>query len=241
MLWWNGAGEEVPDAETKIDVAYSLRANTYRGQKQLTLQFQELRVGKEKLIEVRKSKLEIRDLRLQPSFINLPPSCLIWAEGNDKAQGKSRFDLHQADEFAIYTTPPSPAELRAALEVVKPKTIYLLGVSPTQEKTDEFLSRISGMAKFVINQRGGKVSIKELAVATAQREATIRMGLEWLGAGGHIKVRDEADEITLSEGDGIPNSYLQRELYTAVKGLLEETVAYRNYFSRAETKSLFKF
>lgn len=67
------------------------------------------------------------------------------------------------------------------------------------------------------------------------------MGLEWLGAGGHIKVRDEADEITLSEGDGIPNSYLQRELYTAVKGLLEETVAYRNYFSRAETRSLFKF
>jgi hypothetical protein len=114
--------------------------------------------------------------------------------------------------------------------------------------TDEFLARLAGMMKFAINQRGGKVSIKELAVATAQREATIRLGLEWLGAGGHIKVRDEAeslpllaDEITLSAGDGIANQYLQRELYIAVKGLLEEMAAYRNYFSRADAESLFKF
>ena len=103
--------------------------------------------------------------------------------------------------------------------------------------------------KFTINQRGGKVNIKELAAAAAQRETTIRLGLEWLEAGGHIKVRDEAesppllaDEISIiSEGDGIANPYLQRELYIAVKGLLEETAAYRNYFSRADAESLFKF
>ena len=59
LLWWNGAGEEIPDVETKIDVAYSLRASTYRGQKQLTLQFQDFRVVEEKPIETRKSKIEI--------------------------------------------------------------------------------------------------------------------------------------------------------------------------------------
>ncbi|MGA7193210.1 MAG: single-stranded-DNA-specific exonuclease RecJ [Anaerolineales bacterium] len=242
LLWWNSADEEIPNAETKIDVAYSLRANTYRGQKQLSLQFQEFRIVEEKPIEIQKSKLEIKDWRLGSRKLNeIPTDVLIWAEGQDKTKGKSRFDLHSADEFAIYTTPPSSIELHAAIEVVKPKIIYLLAIQPAIEKADEFLARLAGMMKFAINQRGGKVNVKELAVATAQREATIRIGLEWLAAGGHLKVEDEADEIMLSAGDEIANQYLQRELYLAVKGLLEETAAYRNYFVRADAESLFKF
>src|ERR1700690_3217030 len=209
LVWWNGAGEEIPNAETKIDIAYSLRANTYRGQKQLTLQFQELRVVEEKPIEIRKSKIEIRDLREKPSAVVLQPSVLIWAEGSEKAKGKSRFDLRAADEFAIYTTPPSPAELSDALEVVKPRTIYLFAISPAAENTDAFLSRLAGMAKFVINQRGGKVSVREFATASAQREAAIRLGLEWLGAGGHLKVQGQHDELNLAIGEGIGNPFLQ--------------------------------
>ena len=95
--------------------------------------------------------------------------------------------------------------------------------------------------KFTINQRGGKVGIKELAVATAQREVTIQIGLEWLAAGGHIKVEEENGKFNLANGDGVPNPYLQRELYIAIKGLLDETVAYRNHFSHADAESLFKF
>jgi hypothetical protein len=97
------------------------------------------------------------------------------------------------------------------------------------------------MANFAIHQRAGKVRVQELAAATAQREVTIRMGLEWLGAGGHIHAEEQADEMILSPGDGIKNPYLQRELYTAVKGLLEETAAYRDYFSKAKAEALFKF
>ena len=91
--------------------------------------------------------------------------------------------------------------------------------------------------------------MKGLAAAAAQRETTIRLGLEWLGAGGHLKVdtlspskgEEENGELNLANSDGIANPYLQRELYIAVKGLLEETAAYRNYFSRADAESLFKF
>ena len=242
LLWWNGASEGIPEAENKIDVAYSLRASTYRGQKQLALQFEEFRIIEEKPVEVKSKKLETVDYRLDIGKLeSLKGRPLVWAEGADKTKGVNRFDLHPADEFAIHTIPPSPVELRAALEAVKPKTIYLFAVSPAVEKTDEFLSRLAGMMKFTINQRGGKVNIKELAAATAQREATIRLGLEWLGAGGHLKVEEENGELNLANGDGIPNPYLQRELYSAVKGLLEETAAYRNYFSHADAELLFKF
>jgi single-stranded-DNA-specific exonuclease len=242
FLWWNGAGEEPPDAETRIDVAYSLRAGTYRGKKQLTLQFHEFRVVEEKPVEIQKPKLDIRDLRIERDpFNKLPSGLLIWAEGADKSKGKSRFELQPAEEFGILTMPPSPSELQTVLEIVEPKIIHVIGKSPQPEKADEFLIRLAGMANFAIHQRAGKVRVQELAAATAQREVTIRMGLEWLGAGGHIHAEEQADEMILSPGDGIKNPYLQRELYTAVKGLLEETAAYRDYFSKAKAEALFKF
>jgi len=170
--------------------------------------------------------------------LDLKPSMLVWAEGPEKPKGKSRIDLHQADEFVIYTTPPSSAELHTALEIVKPKTIYLIAISPAAEKADEFLSRLAGMVKFAINQRGGKVKISELAVVTSHRETTIRLGLNWLAAGGHLIIKSEGDELQLAEGDGFPDQYLQRELFISIKGSLEETAAYRNFFTKAESKSL---
>ena len=130
ILWWNGAGEELPETGSKLDIAYSLRASTFRGEKQVNLTFEEFRVVEEKPIEIHKPKLEVRDMRLQPSLLNLQPSTLIWAEGADKSAGVGRHELKQADEFSIYTTPSSPSELWKALEIVKPKTIYVFGISP---------------------------------------------------------------------------------------------------------------
>ena len=98
------------------------------------------------------------------------------------------------------------------LKLSNPKQFIYLAFQPaadpstTLRTTDEFLSRLAGMMKFTINQRGGKASIKELAVATAQRETTIRLGLEWLGAGGHLKVEEENGELNLANGDGIVQS-----------------------------------
>jgi hypothetical protein len=45
--------------------------------------------------------------------------------------------------------------------------------------------------------------------------------------------------VLLSRGAGEANQYLQKELYTAVRGLLEETAAYRAHFTRASVESLF--
>jgi single-stranded-DNA-specific exonuclease len=243
ILWWNGAGEESPPTDNKFDIAYSLRANSYRGQKQVTLQFEEFRVVEEKPVEVRKAKLEIIDLRLNSSF-TLHPSSLIWAEGSDKSKGKSRFELHPSDEFAIYTTPPSPVELRKALEIVKPKTIYVFAVPPAEEPSsalraspEDFLNRLTGLCKYALSNYGGKIKITKLAAAMASRESAIEIGLQWLAAGGHLSVSVEDDEITLSAEKPGTNQYLQKELYVALRGVLNETSAYRKYFATAQDVS----
>jgi single-stranded-DNA-specific exonuclease len=249
LLWWGGAGEPLPDPSIlrrtqdnaslregdKFDIAYSLRASSYRGQRQITLQFEEFRAIEEASVEISKPRLEIRDLRRGTSNVErLTLNVLIWAEGAEKPKGKSRFELHPADELAIYTTPPSPAELRKALEIVKPKMIYVFAVPPAEENPDAFLNRLAGLCKYALNQRSGKATIHELAAAMASRENAIQIGLEWLAGGGHLSVEVEDDEVTLSTHKPEANQYLQKELYIALRGGLNETSAYRKYFATVE-------
>jgi hypothetical protein len=80
--------------------------------------------------------------------------------------------------------------------------------------------------------------VNELAAATAQRESAVRIGLEWLAAGGHVSVSGERDAVILSAGKGEVNQYLQKELYIAVRGILAETDAYRAYFAGADVENL---
>ncbi len=248
ILWWGGASEELPEEKSVIDLAYSLRASTFRGKRQLTLQFEDFRVVGAESVELKPARVEIMDWRAAPEkFSDLKKDVLIWAEGADKAKGRNRFELYPADEFAVYTTPPSPTDLRAALEVVKPRKIYLLGVSPKQGNTafplrltDEFLARLAGLTKYALSQRGGRVTLQELAAVTGQRVSVIRMGLEWLAAGGHVSIvgGEEREAVHLSAEKGEPNPYLQKELFIAVKGILEETAAYRAHFARASVDTL---
>ena len=239
ILWWGGAGEELPPTDNKFDIAYSLRASTFRGQKQVTLQFEEFRLihDAEKPVEVRSSKVDIRDMRLLT--FDHQPSTLVWAEGSEKSKGNSRFDLHQADQFAIYTTPPSPVELRKALEIVKPKMISVFAVPPAEEKPEDYLSRLAGLCKFAINQRGSKATVHELTAAMASRENAVQIGLEWLAAGGQLSVSIEEDIVSLSAEKQEKNPYLQAELFIALKGILHETSAYRKYFATVDLKTLF--
>jgi single-stranded-DNA-specific exonuclease len=234
LLWWGGAGEDLPEEGSKFDIAYSLRASTYRGQKQVTLQFEDFRITEEASAELRPRRFEVVDYRLQGGPESLDSGTLIWAEGADRSKGRSRFDLVQSDEFAIYTAPPSPIELHQALDVVKPRKVYVFAVSPSEEKPEEFLNRLAGLCKYTLNQRRGKVALPELAVAMAARARAVELGLRWLAAGGQLTVVVEEDQVTLSAEKTEKNPYLQDELRLALRGILNETSAYRKYFRTAE-------
>ncbi|WKZ34641.1 MAG: single-stranded-DNA-specific exonuclease RecJ [Anaerolineales bacterium] len=240
FLWWGGAGEELPPAGGKFDIAGSLRASSFRGQKQVTLQFKEFRVVEEQPVEVQESGIDIRDMRLNVStFERLDAETLIWAEGADKARGKFRFDLRQSDELAIYTTPPSPTELQKVLKIVKPKIVHIFAVPPAEEKPDNFLKRLAGLCKFALSKKTGKTTIHELAATMAARASAVQIGLEWLAATGQLSVNIEEDDVILSREMQGKNPYLQSELFTALKGILNETNAYRRYFATADLKAIF--
>jgi len=121
--------------------------------------------------------------------------------------------------------------LRKALEIVKPKTIYVFAVPPAEEKPDDFLNRLAGLCKYALKQRGGKATLHELAAAMASRESAIQIGLEWLAAGGQLGVSVDEGQVTLSSKKQEKNPYLQAELFVALRGILNETSAYRKFFA----------
>ncbi|MEW5830808.1 MAG: hypothetical protein AB1846_18105, partial [Chloroflexota bacterium] len=241
VLWWNGDLEALPETGSRVDLAFKLRASDFRGVKQVQLEYVDLRVVEEAAVEVKKKKVEIRDWRLESRKIEtLEAGVLVWAEGADKARGKPRFELRQADEFAIYTAPPSLTELRQALEIVNPKTVYVVGVPPASETPQAFLQRLGGLAKFVLNKKGGTTTLAGLAAATAQREIAVQLGLDWLAAGGHLEFEIEDGQVRFSAGSKSANPYSMQDLFTALEGVLDESAAFRAYFSKADLKSLFE-
>ncbi|MBA4379646.1 MAG: single-stranded-DNA-specific exonuclease RecJ [Anaerolinea sp.] len=269
VLWWNGGGEELPDlisrAGGRFDLAYTLRASDWRGARQVTLEFVDLRLIEEKPVEVTKPAIEVIDYRgvekpletlarLHPSllsgqavetFESSSVKAITWAEGADKKEvnGRDRLELESADVLAIWTTPPGRDVLRAAIERVKPRTVYLFAVSPTNDTPAAFLQRLAGLAKFAILKKGGRTRLSELAAACAQREIAVRLGLEWLAANGNIVFEADGDALQLSIGNQAANQDLPKadrgqELSLAIQSLLAETRAYRTFFTRADKDTL---
>ena len=142
----------------------------------------------------------------------------------------------------IWTAPPGPAELRAALAQVGPARVCLFGRDPGADTPDAFIRRLTGLVKHALNTRCGRAPVAQLAAATAQREATVRLGLAWLAARGHIRITEETSgKIQLATGDGLsaPDADF-KALDARLRAALAETAAYRAYFREADAATLIR-
>ena len=244
VLYWNGAGENLPDG--KFDLAYTLRASDWRGKRQVQVEFVDFRPVADASIEIKTAR-EVIDERRNPdpgrllSELGAQPSVLVWAEAEAKKEtgGVDRNGLTPADILVIWSIPPSPAELHAALEITSPDRVYLIGAHPPREDTDNFMSRLIGLLKFAINQRAGKVSYSELAAATGQRQVTVELGLNYLVSRGNVSLkRQENDQLWITPGTTINDLGGAARLLTEVQSLLAETAAYRAHFRNADKDTL---
>jgi single-stranded-DNA-specific exonuclease len=234
LLWWGGAGETLPEEGSKIDAAWSLRPGSYRGQKQVTLNFIDYRIVEEPPLVLRPRDIDIIDHRLQGRLESIDPGALIWSEGTDRDKGKNRFELIPSDVFVIYTAPPSPTELHQAMDIVKPRQVHVFAIPSDWDEPDSFLIRLAGLCKYAINQRAGKVTLPDLCAATAARQRAVEVGLQWLAASGQLNLTVELNQVTLSREKTDRNPFLQEELLVALRGILNETSAYRKFFKTAE-------
>ena len=246
VVWWQGAHMPLP--EGKFDLAYSVRTSTYRGQRDLQVEWLDARPyeGTEIMVSGRKRLSTVIDYRHTANPFALlqqlrkQGQIQVWCEGADieRVGGVSRTGLSPGAALAIWTSPPGRIELQQALETVAPETVYLFAVDPEMDRSDTFIKRLAGLVKHVLNARSGVAELVELSAATAQCLEAVRAGVNLLQANGYIKVdRQEGDILWLEQGDGVrkDDSILACEV---LKQVLRESAAYRAYYTRADADGL---
>ncbi len=251
VVWWRGAGSRLPQG--RFDLAYAVRASDYRGQRDVQVVWVDARPIDVPTVVLRPEPpaVTVVDCRQEPSprrlleRLRAQEGVQVWSEAGAKAKvvGQDRYELSPSKALAIWTAPPGPGELRAVLDKVSPEMVYLFGIDPGLDHPEKFLKRLAGLIKRVLNSTNAdesRANVSTLAAATAQREATVRAGLAWLVARGHIVVLDEdedSDEVHLAAGGQTVGADLPR-IAAQLGALLEETAAYRAHFIRADKETL---
>ena len=168
----------------------------------------------------------------------------VWREGEEAGDipGHERWNLPRAATLVIWTAPPGPAELRAALAQVGPARVCLFGRDPGADTPEVFIRRLTGLVRYALSARGGRAPVATLAAATAQRAATVRLGLAWLAARGHVRIVEETSgEVQLAAGEGLSASDADFQALDArLRAALAETAAYRAYFWEADAAALLR-
>ncbi|MBN1641065.1 MAG: single-stranded-DNA-specific exonuclease RecJ [Anaerolineae bacterium] len=277
VMWWQSVDLALP--EGRFDLTYTLGVNAFRGNRALQLTWVEARSlpsgGAIAEPVAEPAAATMRDCR----EVGDPVAALralwagaargqvvVWGEGGTPAGGVpcvGRTDLRKAETLVVWTAPPGPAVLQAALAQVSPREVVLCAQDPGLDALGPFLQRLAGLVKHALRVRAGQVSLAALAEAMAHQEATVALGLAWLAHKGQLcyTLADQG-RVTLAAGDAAqydrwgavgagskpaptiaspsggqpPSGEDLAAVQAQLAAALEETAAYRAYYRRAETR-----
>lgn len=247
VVWWHGGGSPLPNGP--FDMAYTLRANTFRGELSLQIVREDFRVLESVLVETPSAKPQavVIDYRQEPHAKTLLKPLLsqegaqIWCEGDlCENIGRSRLELESASTLVIWTSPSGPQELQQVLSRVSAAEIYLFAVDPRSGTQQAFLKQLAGLAKYAVSAHQGRVHIPTFAARTAQAESSVRLGIAWLVARGYFRVLKEDAQTPYLADSGVADPQRAKSLISQLQILLEEAAAYRRYFSHAKAAELLK-
>jgi single-stranded-DNA-specific exonuclease len=247
VIWWEGS--EFPLPPPVFDLLYIPRINDYRGRRSLQLEWVTSRPTPGVAVEVEVGPpYRVIDWRGQkPIWKELQAEAVVWIEGAeaseipDSVHRVDRATAYPCPALVIWTAPPGPQELEQMLGLIQPQVVYVVAYHKPEDTPKAFLQRLGGLVKYALNNYAGEVSILRLAGATAQREVTIRRGLEWLAARGQICIEWlDADRVRLTAGGSNTCGTEVEALQDAVRALLAEAIAYRAYFRQADLGMFFQ-
>ena len=244
VIWWQGAGNPLPDEH--FDLAFSVRASNYRGERSVQIEWIHARTIDEELPSLSRHPLiQALDFRQDPdprsalSRLQESGSWQVYQEGEKTPgiPGVDRYHLDPAPALAFWSIPPGLSELQLILGSVRPSQVAFFGISTSEDQAPAFLKRLGGLIRFAIARRGGQATVQELASATGQREATVWKGIDWWVAHGEVMATRANGGMTFCQG-GTTNPPTQSKAEQELKSLLAETAAFRSYFLRVEPQHL---
>jgi single-stranded-DNA-specific exonuclease len=270
VTWW-GAGDLDPSKtvpNTLFDLAYTLRATTYRGKQELQVTWLDAR-GAPQAAGLLKAPAapELVDYRRQDQPLPILLRLLtdtevgkiqVWAEAEAYSRLRQswgdairdRTQLAQCEQLVIWTIPPGSNELASAISHTKPKQVIVFLSDPAMDLPQPFLERLAGLVKHALAKRNGWISYLQLACATAQQVWLVQLGIEWLAAKGNLSIIKNDDDMDVSDSPGGELNRVQvaaggkidpaqaAALLEQIQNSLDETRAFRAYFSHHDPLAL---
>lgn len=243
VLFWHGSDAQLP--EGKFDLAYSIRASDFRGCKELTLEWVDFRQLEQPTLEIKPLEMiKIIDHRQDPNqgliIENLAgqTGIEIFLEGflAVKFSRKDRFTIEKSKTLIIASAPPSQTILQEVIKRSKPETIILCAMGNPHDDLEAFLSELMGLVKYSLNNKNGRYDPSRFAAALSQRSDTIEKGMELLVNRGSLSL--DGETIKLNEKIApLPKSIIEKS-ENALKKMVKETAAFRQYFQRVDPEAL---
>ena len=245
LIWWQGEETFLPDSA--FDLAYSIRSHNFQGRKTAQLEWLDWRETTREEISITTTSSKILDYRtfsleqIQSNLSSIQDkNSIIWVEGIicEGANTRNRIQLSNADLFVILSIPPAKSILQNALEMVKPKEVWLGGVNPGMDEMVVFLTRLAGLLKHTLNQKEGILDLDTLAAMTSQTTDSVLLGTQLLAARGVITLEDTTERTIKIGKGGRRDKPKEQQLFEKLSEVLEESAAFRRFYLAADASQL---
>ncbi len=239
VIWWSGDAEMLPQG--RFDLAFTLRVNVYRGQREALMEWLGARsIEDEDGIVLRRPTWEALDYRRHPAPLNQltailadDPAALVWREGHVDLKGVDRMGLRPAETLAVWTVPPDADTWKAALNTVAPQRVLLFAYEPPWRTPQALIERVAGLAKYALQGRAGRLTRDELAALTAQPLATVQTCIDWLNVGSRLRFTPlNEDEWRVTRAPAAAPLTPDKGLGERLGQQMRETAAWRRYWLR---------
>lgn len=237
VVWWFGDIDAIPDG--KFDIAYTVRANTFKGKRDAMVEWLDIRPAEGESISVSsKPAYEIIDYRhvdnpehFLKKALRDYNDVLIWSDGLTIENSSDRYNLHEAKTLIVWSIPPTLSIWKAALNIVQPEKIILFGQQPAIKTAKDLITTVIGLAKYAHKNKAGVIYLSELVTLTNQADSTITACIKWINANTEMRFIQEDDNLywIRFNADGSKDVSIKQ-----LSLMLKETAAYQEHWLRQD-------
>jgi len=151
----------------------------------------------------------------------------------------NRTQLSPAKTLVILTIPPSRGILQHALEIVKPKDIWLGDVDSRMDEIINFQHRLMGLLNYTLSKKNGIVEKNLLAALTSQTLPAIETGIRLITAQGSITIEDSDEERLKIGRGGVKDEKREKKYLQELEWILRENESFRHFYRSTDPDQLF--
>ncbi|MEO1287403.1 MAG: single-stranded-DNA-specific exonuclease RecJ [Chloroflexota bacterium] len=233
VVWWFGDINQLP--EGKFDIAYTVRANVFKGKREAMVEWLDARPAQGEIINITPQKrytvLDYRDDNQPEKHLQQTqsqyPEHLVWSDEKTDFTSVNRYQLELASTLIVWTQPSDIITWTTALNVVQPQNIVLLGVPPRITTPKQLISEIIGMAKYAIKNKAGIIYLQEIVGRTNQPDLAVLSAIKWINANTEMTLHREDDDLFYIRMNTEKSEDVDLKQLSLI---MRETTAYRKHW-----------